>query len=1505
MTIRRYLAIAILFFLLILPGLVNAQRQKQFSEDPVEFISDLTEFFMEDSRMSKKDARAELDTFLLFWNSGLLSKEQQQAVIATSNVMLKRKMTAYKQFTPYLEAVIDFGSSSQSPESFIQWSAVMSELAEKSQTRFLAFMELSSNLVLYKQLYNKSGVIWKSTSDEFTFSVVDGDPQVVFPSLDLICVSKNDSSVIYGTSGVFYPLDEKWQGDKGRVTWERAGYEAAEVYADFLDYSLSLNYSRYRIDSVNFHNTALFSYPLTGQLVENVQYNQSAERVNYPQFFSYESLYDIPNLFPGVDYRGGFSQRGAKMSASGSPDEKAVLTFNRDGKAFIVVKSTNFLVRQDRVSSENVEFVMYLEEDSIFHPGLQMRYTTTGNILSVFRSNEGMGLSPFFNTYHMLDMYVEEVAWSPGTETVHFKMMEGPGTVGESNFESSDYFSKARYDRIQGMENENPLSVVRKFCLIHDTREFNLEQFSAYMEFDPVQIKMYLLNLANLGFLVYDLDRDYVVVKDRVFRYINAVNKRIDYDVIRLHSEVVGKESASLSLLDFDLSVNGVRSMLLSDSQQVVIYPRDEKVTIRKNRDLVFAGRIHAGRFDFFGSNFYFSYDKFEVSLPVIDSVSFSVRGFETDADGWAPLRRVTTVIQDVAGSISVDRPDNKSGLQPTPDYPIFNCREYSFAYYDSKDIYDGVYPRTTFYYRIDPFIIDSLDNFSTEGLQFSGVFVSAGIFPDIYDNLIVMPDYSLGIVHNTITGLPAYGGRSKYFNTIRLSDEGLHGEGHIQYVSSESYSTGFTFFPDSATARLDLYEVKQTQGNPGFASVKGEDIAMLYRPYLDRMDLQNILKPFKLYNDFVEHEGLLTMRPDRLEGAGTITLMDAEIDSRNFTFGSRYTDADSCDFRLKATYAGYKLGEGDSEGWELMTYNYRAKIDFDEKEGVFRSNSGISNVMFTINQYMSFIDRFDWDMNSDKIELFQEKGSNLSTLKAMDERAQVDVKIIGPEFISTHPRQDSLRFFAESAVYNRKDNIITASGVPFIKVADAAIFPGNGVVTIFRKAEMQPLEKARILANLEEKYHLMFDALVTIRGKLDYSGKARYNYVDATGLEQVIKMHTVGVNDVLETYALGNVSDSAGFRLSPWFGYAGKVNLDATENFLLFDGGAQISHNCDYRERLWLKFTARVDPEKVAIPVSESPQTVNFTDIYFSFMSTSDSVRVYNAFLDRRLRGSDKKLISSYGFLVYDEPSSEYRVASAERLEDPFNTGNYLSLNTSTCNGFASGKMDLGTDYGQVNMEIYGNGEHFAREDSVQFDLAMLLDFFFSKDALEILVTDLTTNGSLGAADLGSEVFERAMLETMGKARSATYLEDLRLFGSVEKMPQELNKTFVLTDLQLHYNSLRRAYVTEGPISIANIGKTPINKSVDGRLEILRTRSSDEFTLYLELNPATWYYFSYERGRLMAVSSNPEFNLAIRETDPEDRRLKVEPGQTPYVYMLTTERSQKSFKRKYGDDEE
>ena len=132
----------------------------------------------------------------------------------------------------------------------------------------------------------------------------------------------------------------------------------------------------------------------------------------------------------------------------------------------------------------------------------------------------------------------------------------------------------------------------------------------------------------------------------------------------------------------------------------------------------------------------------------------------------------------------------------------------------------------------IDPFEMDSLDEFANQGLHLNGLFKSGGIFPDFEESLIIMPDYSFGFVRNTpVDGFKIYNQLANYDNEIRLSNEGLKGTGTIEFFTSKAISEDITFLPDSVHAIAHTYINEKRDSDPEIPLVKGKDCKISYIP--------------------------------------------------------------------------------------------------------------------------------------------------------------------------------------------------------------------------------------------------------------------------------------------------------------------------------------------------------------------------------------------------------------------------------------------------------------------------------------------------------------------------------------------------------------------------------------------------------------------------------------------------------------------------------------------------
>ncbi|MFI5141588.1 MAG: hypothetical protein ACHQII_04450, partial [Bacteroidia bacterium] len=1041
------------------------------------------------------------------------------------------------------------------------------------------------------------------------------------------------------------------------------------------------------------------------------------------------------------------------------------------------------------------------------------------------------------------DMYFEELVWKIDSPKIDLGFLAA-NLQGQAYFESQNFFTAERFDALKGeVSDVNPVVKINQYYEQNGKQNtFTAVDLAKYMKWLAVDLRPVLIKIASFGLIDYNPQTDEILLKEKLFNYIKAKKKLVDYDVLTFHSVMPGQTNASINLLNnnFDMRMHGVKQILLSDTQKVFVFPKGGEIIVKKGRSFTFSGIVASGKFEFHGKEFSYDYDLNKVNLKQVDSLQIYVTALEPEPDGSIPFKRVQTVVENMSGELDVDNPKNHAGRISTPQYPIFKSFKDSYAFYAKRSIQRGVYDKDKFFFKLDPFTIDSLDNFNNASLKFQGEFTSSGIFPMFRDTLSLQKDYSLGFIRKTPPGgYQVYGGKGKFENEIRLSNKGLRGGGDITFSASLSKGSDFIFFPDSLNGIAQTFDIKE-QGNPDeFPQSHGDKIYIHWLPYKDLMNAFDTETPFSTYNKQAEFRGRYDLSPKELYGRGKVDFQRADLISQKILFKEKKFFSDTADFHLKAF---------DEEGFTFTTDNVNATIDFEKRTGLFVTNGKGSIVRFPKNNYISYMDRFKWFMDSETIQLGDDQ-------KKIDSNQNTDLQLDAPEFISVHPQQDSLRFYAPAAKYNLRKYIINCINVPFINVADMSIYPDSGKVIIRKNAVIDTLKNAIIIANSVTKYHTIRNVTAFISGRKHYTAQGDYTYLDENEKKYNIHFAKIQPDTSGQTISEGEIPEKDNFKFNDYFSYAGKVYLKATNQFLYYDGGTRILHTCRLGKS-YLKFEGEIDPKDILIPIPKDPKDVNGVSVACGIIYSPDTNMVYSAFLSPRgVNKNDRDVLVADGFLGYDKETKEYQISSKEKLVENSLPGNYLSLGTTNCLIYGEGKFDIGADFGQVKVTAAGNGTHNTINDSAQFDLLMNVEFFFDKSAMKKMAADFETYSTmLTPVDFGRKTFEKGIVEILGKERGDKALSELNLYGNYKKYPDEFEKSIFLGNVQMTYNKKTKSFISNGTIGVANLYKNEIYRQVPGIIQIKKQKAGDMLDMYFELDQSNWYYFNYFKGVMSVI---------------------------------------------------
>ena len=1456
------------------------EKLKEFSTEFSVFLSQLDDFMTATDNDMSKSVYKQFSK-----NAETLVEGEKVNIIQISNKMLLKRLRPSPHFSNFFSAVTSLNNSPRGDDLLLEWLKVFEQTLDGTTTnKLMLFCVFSIDLVNKDILRSSKSVQWSVNNARFNFDFEMIEPVITFDApFDLECSSDNGSYTIFGTKGKYYFASNKWIGQNGLITWFSHGLSIDSVFAKIKSYKIDTRKSSLVADSSIFYNKYYFSEPILGQLVNKLTKAKQADM--YPRFTSYSKNIELKEIFTNIDYRGGYKMKGKEFVADGGDYAEAKIVFKRNGKDVFIANASRFSIDSDKIVAQAAGIKIFFDNDSIYHGNLKFKYIDSKRQLQLYRDANGLSNSTMLNTYHNLTMDFELLKWNIDQNIITFGSL--PGTAeSKVSFESIARFDSALCIMLGGIDAVHPLFLLNNYVKQKQEEEIYVSDFARYAKFPIHQIQTLLIRLSKYGFIFYDFGMERITVLPKLYNYVNAASNLGDYDVISFNSVIKQGEyntgdkylvNAALNLETNDLNIIGIHNVEVSQKRGVYLYPKDGLIVVKKNRDFIFNGQIFAGngRLNLFGREFLFHYDDFKVDLNYIDSVQLSVPVYPIKKDmyGNEVLTPVRTVIEAVKGDLRIDDPGNKSGIRKDsfPEFPIFRSFEDSYAYYDSKSIYNGVYSRDRFSFHLQPFEIDSLDNYTGTGLLFAGTFESSGIFPVFDDTLSLQQDYSLGFTRKTPDGgFAIYGGKGKYYNDIHLSHRGLKGSGNFEYLTSKSSADEIFFFPDSANLYTQLFAINEVTTGIEFPEVMNTETYAHFEPYSDRLNIYKIKDDFNFYQSQASFNGDLLMRPTGLTGGGIMSLDKSEVTANLFTYNANWFGSDTASLRV--------FEDGGSLAFRAN--DLKTHIDLASREGIFNSNGSGSYVELPANMYISYIDKLRWAMDEESLTLGDEIARNK-----------------GSEFISIHPAQDSLRFFAKTAFYSLKDYIIHTAGVENIEVADALIFPDSGVVTIAKEAVIQTLYNAKIISDDLTQYHTFTNSIVDIKSANNYVASGDYTYKDAMNNEQQIFFKEIRVEDSI-TMASGDVDADKVFHIDSKFDFKGSVDLISDQKNLIFDGYFMANHDCALLDKEWIKFRSKVDPKDIKFTFDEKIYNESDDLLSTALVMSFDSTDFYSTFLSKKKRTAlDLSVLPASYTLRYDKKKFAYVVGGPDSLS------NYYTLSDRTCKTSGEGILDLNLNLGQVRSQFIGSAIHDMNSKMTEFEGFFMLDFFFSEDVLGIMAEELYYSP-------GEELFEyddkfaRNLGRVVGKERGEMLLVDLIMKDDYSKFPDEMKNSIVFTNTKFKWDNKNKAYVSKGTIVISNILDRQVNSTVDGYLIIEKGQNTDVLTIYFETELYEKFYFQFKNGVMRVWSTNIDFETAINEISNEKRKAERSKGAPAYRYMFVSEdvaeKSLRQLKKKY-----
>lgn len=1441
-----------------------AQKSTPFSTDKIQFAVELKDYLM---ASAPKDRKAEIESLTVDFGNiwgGFGKEESLQAMAFYELIRSKTANRAYSNILLYTEVLVDGSKSGVKGEDMRRWIHYTSGRFAKRQNNLDKYLQSFKNLFVDKVLSEKGAMKWIAQDATFGFPT-DTACMVSVSRCDLTLQSPKDRSVIHGTSGMYNMDNQRWKGKGGRVDWSRFGIDVEKVYAVVGDYQIVLSTSNYTIGEVDFYNKYYFNHACRCSFEDAVSNAAPNEKTAFPKATSLGDEVEHGKLFEGVDFLAGFGMAGNSVSFFGKESLPAQFIFEFDDRPTVRVKSKRFMLSDNNLVSNSVAARVYLYDtlgniiDSVYHNDLGFRYNDEKKSMLLYRKDNGVGTGPFHDTYHGYDIFLEAIYWDRNQDCMYFRRLEGTSGDSEGMLASVNYFRKSDYFKIQALDMKHPMENLNQFLKLYgdENNRFYLNDYVAYIKYPLSQVLSLILNLQEEGYLEYDKDAQRVTVLDRFFDVLASDHNEFDFDVIKFQTRTSGKQpNARLGLRTNAMTVFGicdyqsksdVPAMTMSDFKHVLILPDNATVIMERNRNFRFSGCVMAGMYEFFTKDCLFNYSTFSIEMNKIDSLRFYAR-----FDG--KVYPVEGTLERLSGVLQIDASDNKSSARETPDFPQFTCpgNAYSFFRITNGGAFDPDRSTDTvetlegkFYYCLDPFSVKSLDNLNSEDIAFKGRLVSAGIFPDIIEPLVVMDDHSLGFNHVVGNGqsdsYPVYGGKGRYHQKIHLSNEGFYGQGQLDVETAEFASERFDFYIDSVLAQAQSLNMHERAGNVPLPKASCGPMDIMWDVRIPQLYADTKDEPICIF-DKTFFKGTTRLSDQGFGGDGELTFGLTRFNSKYFDFADRSFVADTSDFTLF---------DQDGTTKAFMAEHYRSHLDMASQVVQYEYLDEDSHLDFPLNKFYCSLNQAEWNMASNNIHLH----GNAS------------------EFVSLLPEHDSLSFLSTNADYDMNNYVIHAHGVDHVNVADVEIIPWNGTVDIQRDAAISPLDHATIVADTALRMHVFKDAAVSIYSRHNYSALGIKDYIDSEGVATPVFFDEIKPVDSM-TVAHAEVSDSLNFMLSPYFGFKGEIITKASNPLDHYEGFFRMEQSCQ-EDTVWFAASTEIDPSEVVIPVDMEVVRKARQGLYNGLCYEFVGQGGYHVNFMKPINPETGSVTMLNGDMSYDKDLKRFMLKGEKHS---------MTLD-DRCVSTMQGVSDLGFDTGLTEFACYGDFVNYPN-DSLTIEVLNVFNAPIFDDQALRDIAEVYASIEGEAIDLTKTRYVDYVRSEQGDEQAALLQTEMELTAYPEIKSEDFyNKTIVIPSLKMVWNPELRAFVSEGKIGLGSVGGHVVNHYVDGY--VMFDRRLGVITYYFQYDLfMTYISYNCGDGQLQVHATYGTVNARI--SDLKERSRSMKSGNISFEYVVT-----------------
>ena len=1174
-------------------------------------------------------------------------------------------------------------------------------------------------------------------------------------------------------------------------------------------------------------------------------------------FISNESNIDF-TFQNNIRIKMGLALEGDNLVTKSLAGEDSEIIFRLDNDKQIIINSHSFKLDKTTISSPSSYFKIKHQSDSLYHPLVEFNYNKIKNSIEVLNLEGPLKNTSFYSSYFDIEFDPDFLRYHLENDKVEFGMIIAPNQRPINVF-STQYYSNNKLNEMSDLNGINILKATYTYFSKVKRRDFYLTDLAYFFKSKPALIEGGVMSLWRNGFVAYDRSIGLIKILPKLRHYYTSHLKRSDYDEFNFASLSPNSKNLIYDLSNNSMHFVGVESITISKKNNIIVYPKNGKVELNKNRSVKLIGDISVGNFDFNGVKVHFDYDSYLLDLIEIDTLKMMTKNNSKDSYNY---------LFNIGGDLFINHPKNKSSRRQLPKFPSFISKKSTKVYFDLPQEYGEEYD-STFYFSIDQFRIDSLDKSSLPKFEFPGTFYSNNIFEPIETNLITMPDNSLGFnMKIEEKGIPAYKNKINVYNNLLMDSTGLYMSGNIKYKTTMLFSDRVRFFPDSLTGNLDKGFVYKGSYNNEKFNYPPMELSGLNFTYFNLKDDYVYLNYDSInnnkvyaYDKNVEVFGDLIISSTAVTSEGMIRTNNSQFISDNFSFSDELLISESTEVNLN--HNNHKSGL-------LKAKDVFFKFDIIANEMEFKSNF-FDERNFILPHYKtsSSLSYANWLINENRVDL----------------NAEIDENHY---FYPLSENFSNWNFRATNASIDLSSANISIQGIPELQVADAYIIPKKGSITVSEEFNIFPLTEANLILDTINEYHKFTNSDITIKSKNKFEGQGIYEYVnfdnDTFNLpfsEFELKSLDFGL---MSSFSMGIVEESSPILMEPGFNFYGKIELVANNEQLLFKGNIIPSEIKEFRIENAIPFDGYFSPgDELTLNISEG-------DGFYNAAISKNSNELFFDFFNNPVSKGSLVFFNPSGKLSYDSFTGEYLIETVgKRNQDVYN-GNSLLFNPKKNQVAFEGKVKMIDNDNNFRVFSSMSGKSFLDSMNINSDLFLIIDINLKRsivDELGFAFNDIIeTYGAPIAHDNEEDVLMR-LSDIIGHQKTLAY-ENMILseYKSLTESEAVLNSTFVFPNTNFSWSQKNNSWYNTSVVNLSNIGPRDVNASIDGFVEIKHISDYDYvFSLFLQPAPEFWVYMSYDGKSLKTFSSNERYNSEMISTsESKDKFIPINIVDENYV---------------------